>query len=35
MIKLNTILVDDEYSAVEGLRIRLEQFPEINIVGSA
>ncbi|MFC3034381.1 LytR/AlgR family response regulator transcription factor [Pseudoalteromonas fenneropenaei] len=35
MIKLKTILVDDEYSAVEGLSIRLEQFPEIEIIGSA
>ncbi|KKL47591.1 hypothetical protein LCGC14_2334030, partial [marine sediment metagenome] len=35
MIQLNTLLVDDEYSAIEGLRIRLEAFPEINVIGSA
>lgn len=35
MIQLKTLLVDDEYSAVEGLRIRLEAFPEINVIGSA
>ena len=35
MIQLNTLLVDDEYSAIEGLRIRLEAFPEIKVIGSA
>ena len=35
MIQLKTLLVDDEYSATEGLRIRLEAFPEINVIGSA
>lgn len=34
MIKLNMILVDDEYSVVEGLCIWFEYFFEINIVGS-
>lgn len=35
MIQLKTLLVDDEYSAIEGLRIRLEAFSEIDVVGSA
>ncbi|WP_304635181.1 LytR/AlgR family response regulator transcription factor [Pseudoalteromonas sp.] len=35
MIQLKTLLVDDEYSAIEGLRIRLEEFAEINVIGSA
>lgn len=35
MIQLKTLLVDDEYSAIEGLRIRLEAFDEIDVIGSA
>ncbi|WMS90317.1 response regulator [Pseudoalteromonas sp. HL-AS1] len=35
MIQLKTLLVDDEYSAIEGLRIRLEAFAEIEVIGSA
>ncbi|TMP57181.1 DNA-binding response regulator [Pseudoalteromonas sp. S1610] len=35
MIQLKTLLVDDEYSAIEGLRIRLEAFDEIDMIGSA
>ncbi|SNY51342.1 two component transcriptional regulator, LytTR family [Arsukibacterium tuosuense] len=35
MKQLNTLLVDDEYSAIEGLTIRLAAFPQINIVGHA
>ena len=31
MIQLKTLLVDDEYSAIEGLRIRLEAFDEIDV----
>ena len=35
MIQLKTLLVDDEYSAIEGLRIRLEAFDEIDVISSA
>ncbi|TGE79717.1 DNA-binding response regulator [Pseudoalteromonas sp. KS88] len=35
MMRLKTLLVDDEYSAIEGLRIRLEAFDEIDVIGSA
>ncbi|GAB57557.1 LytR/AlgR family response regulator transcription factor [Rheinheimera nanhaiensis] len=35
MNKLKTLLVDDEYSAIEGLAIRLEAFPQIKVVGYA
>lgn len=35
MTQLKTLLVDDEYSAIEGLAIRLEAFPQIAIVGYA
>lgn len=33
MERIKALLVDDEFSALEGLRIRLEQFPFIDIVG--
>ncbi|MDP5138108.1 response regulator [Rheinheimera baltica] len=35
MKKLKTLLVDDEYSAIEGLAIRLEAFSQIEVVGYA
>lgn len=35
MNRLKTLLVDDEYSAIEGLAIRLEAFPQLEIVGYA
>lgn len=35
MNTLKTLLVDDEYSAIEGLAIRLEAFPQLEIVGYA
>ena len=35
MMRLKTLLVDDEYSAIEGLRIRLEAFDEIDVISSA
>ena len=35
MIHLKTLLVDDDYSAIDGLRIRLEAFDEIDVIGSA
>ncbi|WP_397471473.1 LytR/AlgR family response regulator transcription factor [Rheinheimera sp.] len=35
MKQLKTLLVDDEYSAIEGLAIRLEAFSQIEIVGYA
>lgn len=35
MKQLKTLLVDDEYSAIEGLTIRLKSFPQINILGHA
>lgn len=35
MKRIEALLVDDECSALEGLRIRLEQFPFIDIVGEA
>ena len=35
MQPIKTLLVDDEFSAIEGLRIRLAQFPAIEIIGEA
>lgn len=35
MKQLKTLLVDDEYSAIEGLAIRLAVFPQIKIIGHA
>ena len=35
MTQLKTLLVDDEFSAIEGLAIRLEAFPQIAVIGSA
>src|SRR5690606_28328843 len=35
MNRLKTLLVDDEYSAIEGLAIRLEAFSQLKIVGYA
>lgn len=35
MNRLKTLLVDDEYSAIEGLAIRLEAFSQLEIVGYA
>lgn len=35
MKPLRTLLVDDEYSAIEGLSIRLKAFPQITIIGHA
>lgn len=35
MQRIKALLVDDEFSALEGLRIRLEQFEFIDIVGEA
>lgn len=35
MKTLKTLLVDDEYSAIEGLAIRLAAFPQIQVVGHA
>lgn len=35
MKQLKTLLVDDEYSAIEGLAIRLAAFPQISIIGDA
>lgn len=35
MKQLKTLLVDDEYSAIEGLAIRLAAFSQISIVGHA
>lgn len=32
---LNTLIVDDEPAAVEGLRLRLEAFPQIRVIGEA
>jgi two-component system, LytTR family, response regulator len=35
MMILNTLIVDDEPAAIEGMRIRLQAFPEIRVVGEA
>ena len=35
MQPIKALLVDDEFSAIEGLRIRLAQFPAIEIIGEA
>src|SRR5690606_30545531 len=35
MKPLKTLLVDDEYSAIEGLAIRLAAFSQISVVGHA
>lgn len=32
---INTLLVDDEPAAIEGLRLRLQAFPQIHIMGEA
>ena len=32
---LNTLIVDDEPAAIEGLRLRLEAFPQIRVIGEA
>lgn len=32
---LNTLIVDDEPAAIEGLRLRLEAFPKIQVIGEA
>ncbi len=32
---INTLLVDDEPAAIEGLRLRLQAFPQIQIIGEA
>lgn len=32
---INTLLVDDEPAAIEGLRLRLQAFPQIRIIGEA
>ncbi|WP_306522693.1 LytTR family DNA-binding domain-containing protein [Rheinheimera sp.] len=32
---INTLLVDDEPAAIEGLRLRLQAFPQIHIIGEA
>ncbi|WP_082971856.1 LytR/AlgR family response regulator transcription factor [Rheinheimera sp. SA_1] len=32
---LNTVIVDDEPAAIEGLRIRLQTFPEVRVIGEA
>lgn len=32
---LNTLIVDDEPAAIEGLRLRLEAFPHIRVIGEA
>lgn len=32
---LNTLIVDDEPAAIEGLRIRLQAFPEVRVIGEA
>ncbi|WP_024609556.1 LytTR family DNA-binding domain-containing protein [Pseudoalteromonas sp. TB64] len=34
-MQLTTLIVDDEFSAIEGLMIRLEKFPQINVIGHA
>ncbi|KDC54462.1 LytR/AlgR family response regulator transcription factor [Pseudoalteromonas sp. S3431] len=34
-MQLKTLIVDDEYSAIEGLMIRLESFPQIDVIGHA
>lgn len=35
MTILNTLIVDDEPAAVEGLRLRLDAFPQIRVTGEA
>jgi len=35
MKPLKTLLVDDEESALEGLCLRLQLFPDIEIIGQA
>ena len=35
MTILNTLIVDDEPAAIEGLRLRLQAFAEIRVVGEA
>lgn len=35
MTKLNTLIVDDEPAAIEGLRLRLQAFPQIRVIGEA
>ncbi|WP_233010258.1 LytR/AlgR family response regulator transcription factor [Rheinheimera faecalis] len=32
---LNTLIVDDEPAAIEGLRLRLDAFPQIRVIGEA
>lgn len=32
---LNTLIVDDEPAAIEGLRLRLQAFPQIRVIGEA
>lgn len=34
-ILLNTLIVDDEPAAIEGLRLRLEAFPQIQVIAEA
>lgn len=35
MTKMKTLLVDDEESALEGLRLRLETFADVEVIGQA
>lgn len=35
MTIINTLIVDDEPAAIEGLRLRLDAFPQIRVIGEA